>query len=217
MTHTVKDDSDKKQATAQPKCRNEAGSRPPMLVGYARVSTEEQNLALQQDALYRAACVLTFEDQGVSGVQPSRPGLEAALRVLTRGDTLVVWRLDRLGRSLVQLASLIDNLTLRGIGVRSLTESFDAASAGGRLVIHLMAAMAEFERSLIAERTRAGLAAARARGRRLGRPPILTDEQRKAVVISVRDGCSVREVAQAHGVHPRTVYRLLRASEDRIF
>ena len=127
-------------------------AREPALIGYARVSTDEQNLDLQHDALGSAGCASVFEDRGISGAQHSRPGLDAALAVLEPGDTLVVWRLDRLGRSLVHLVCLIEDLAARGIGVRSLTESFDAGSSGGRLIFHLMAALAEFERELIGER-----------------------------------------------------------------
>lgn len=113
------------------------------------------------------------------------------------------------------MINLIDELTARGIGFRSLTESFDAGSSGGRLVFHLMAALAEFERVLISERTRAGLAAARARGKRLGRPPSVTDKQRAAALRSVRSGRTVREVAKSHSMHPRTLYRIIAATGDQ--
>lgn len=189
--------------------------RQPALIGYARVSTDDQNLALQRDALRGAGCGQLFEDQGVSGRERTRPGLEAALNQLAPGDVLVVWRLDRLGRSLAHLLTLIDELAARGIGFRSLSESFDAGTSGGRLVFHLMAALAEFERALIGERTRAGLAAARARGRQLGRPPCHTENQRRAALRSVRNGRSVNEAAKAHGMHPRTLYRIIAASGGR--
>ena len=182
------------------------------MIGYARVSTDEQNLNLQYDTLRNAGCGRIFEDRGISGAQRTRPGLDAALATLVSGDMLVVWRLDRLGRSLVHLVGLIDDLAARGIGVRSLTESFDAGSSGGRLIFHLMAALAEFERELIAERTRAGLAAARARGIRLGRPPRFSDNERGAALRSVQAGLPVREVAKAHGMHPRTLYRIIRTA-----
>jgi DNA invertase Pin-like site-specific DNA recombinase len=186
--------------------------QPRSLIGYARVSTDEQNLGLQQDALQTAGCHRVYEDHGLSGTSRSRPGLDAALAGLRSGDVLVVWRLDRLGRSLSHLIGLIDDLAARGIGFRSLTESFDTVSSGGRLVFHVMAALAEFERSLIAERTRAGLAAARVRGRRLGRPPLHTAAQRRAAVLSVRRGRPVQEAARLHGMHPRTLYRIIRAA-----
>lgn len=189
--------------------------RRPALIGYARVSTDDQNLALQRDALREAGCGQLFEDQGVSGRERTRPGLDRALSELAPGDVLVVWRLDRLGRSLSHLLDLIDDLAARGIGFRSLRESFDARTPGGRLVFHLMAALAEFERTLIGERTRAGLAAARARGRRLGRPHRHTENQRKAAFRSVCDGRSVKEAAKAHGIHPRTLYRILAAGGGR--
>ena len=190
-------------------------NRQPALIGYARVSTDDQNLALQRDALRGAGCGQLFEDQGVSGRERTRPGLDAALEKLAPGDVLVVWRLDRLGRSLTDLIDLIDDLAARGVGFQSLSESFDARTSGGRLVFHLMAALAEFERALIGERTRAGLAAARARGRRLGRPPRHTENQRAAALRSVRDGRSVEEVAKALGMHPRTLYRVIAASGGR--
>ncbi|CAN7522790.1 recombinase family protein [Rhizobium sp. LjRoot254] len=184
------------------------------MIGYARVSTDDQNLALQQDALRAAACDRIFEDSGVSGTEWTRPGLDAALATLRAGDTLVVWRFDRLGRSLVQLVGLIEDLSERGIGVRSLTESFDASSSGGKLLFHLIAALAEFERTLIAERTRAGLAAARARGVKLGRPPRFNASERDEVLRSVRSGSPVKEVARAHGMHPRMVYRIVEAASE---
>lgn len=186
--------------------------RKPALIGYARVSTDEQNLGLQQDALRAASCDCIFEDSGVSGTQWTRRGLDAALAALAPGDTLVVWRLDRLGRSLVQIVSLIEDLASSGIGFRSLTESFEASSPGGRLTLHLMAALAEFERTVIAERTRAGLAAARARGRRLGRPPRFDAKEREVALRSVQCGWSVKEAARQHGMHPRTLYRIIAAA-----
>lgn len=182
----------------------------PKIFGYARVSTDEQSLSLQCDALRAAGCDAIFEDFGVSGVARKRPGLDAAMSALKSGDTLIVWRLDRLGRSLVQLAHLLDHFAEEEVILRSLTEGFDASTVSGKLTFHLMASLAEFERGLIGERTRAGLAAARARGRRLGRPPRYSDKQREAAILSVRSGQSVGEAARLHGVHPRTLYRLVR-------
>src|SRR5215213_9623871 len=135
-----------------------------MLVGYARVSTQEQDLALQLDALRAAGCGKVYEEKA-SGAQRERPALHAALAYMRRGDTLVVWKLDRLARSLKQLIETIEGLGGRGIGLRSLTEAVDTTSSGGKLVFHLFAALAEFERGVIRERTFAGLQAARARGR----------------------------------------------------
>ena len=141
-----------------------------MLIGYARVSTDEQSLALQIDALARAGCGRVFEDSGVSGALASRPALDKALESLRAGDTLVTWRLDRLGRSLSHLISFVAKLESKGVAFTSLTEAIDTRTASGRLLFHVMGALAEFERSLISERTKAGMAAARLRGKVLGRP-----------------------------------------------
>ncbi len=149
----------------------------PMLIGYARVSTLDQNLALQRDALTEAGCAKIFTEQ-MSGAVTDRPALHDALEFARSGDTLIVWKLDRLARSMKQLIETIENLRLRGIGFRSLTEAVDTTTAQGRLVFHMFGALAEFERSLIRERTRAGLAAARRAGRTGGRPPKLTAEWR---------------------------------------
>lgn len=139
-------------------------------IGYARVSTDEQNPALQFDALNKAGCQRIFSDSA-SGATASRPALEHALSSLKFGDTLVVWKLDRLGRSLSHLMDLVEELERRGVAFRSLSEAIDTSTASGRLLFHVMGALAEFERALISERTRAGMAAARARGAAIGRPP----------------------------------------------
>ncbi|GAB6852846.1 recombinase family protein [Paraburkholderia kururiensis] len=177
-----------------------------MKIGYARVSTEEQNLSLQKDALRRAGCQKLHTDRGVSGSEFSRPGLDDALARLGPGDTLVVWRLDRLGRSLSKLIDLISYLGRNGIGFISLTESIDTTSAGGVLMFHMMAALSEFERRLISERTRAGMLAARERGRSVGRRPLLTSAQRTqaAALLETRP---LGEVARHFNVHPRTLRR----------
>ncbi|SFV29413.1 recombinase family protein [Hyphomicrobium facile] len=141
-----------------------------MLIGYARVSTDDQSLDLQIDALKQAKCTKIFCDPGYSGALEYRPALDEAIRWLKTGDTLVTWRLDRLGRSLSHLISLVADLEGRGVAFRSISDAIDTSTAGGRLQFHLLGALAEFERSLISERTKAGLAAARARGTRLGRP-----------------------------------------------
>ena len=143
-----------------------------MLIGYARVSTTDQTLALQQDALTAAGCEQVFSD-AASGAVTDRPGLTQALSHLRPGDTLVVWRLDRLGRNLPHLIPTVAGLQERGIGLRSLQEQIDTTTSGGKLVFHVFGALAEFERDLIRERTHAGLAAARARGRLSGRPRVL--------------------------------------------
>ncbi|KUY51950.1 MULTISPECIES: recombinase family protein [unclassified Burkholderia] len=184
-----------------------------MNIGYARVSTDEQSLGLQIDALTRAGCEVVFSDQGISGADFHRPGLDAALEKVTKGDTLVVWRLDRLGRSLSKLIDLINFLARRGVDFISLTESINTASSGGRLVFHMMGALAEFERSLISERTRAGLAAARARGKQLGRKPHMTSDQ-CAHARLLLETQSVAEVAAHFNVHPRTIKRALVAQSS---
>jgi DNA invertase Pin-like site-specific DNA recombinase len=146
-----------------------------MLIGYARVSTEDQNLGLQLDALTRAGCERIFKDEGISGAVADRRALNDALRVLKPGDVLITWKLDRLGRSLAHLIAITTRLEAEGIGFRSLSEAIDTTTASGRLLFHVMGAIAEFERSLISERTRAGMAAAKARGQHLGRAPKLSD------------------------------------------
>src|SRR5436190_15524143 len=140
-----------------------------MLIGYARVSTHDQTLALQQDALKQAGCERLFTDTA-SGAKADRPGLDQAIGFARSGDTLVVWKLDRLGRSLPHLIDTVTGLQDRGIGFKSLTEQIDTTTSGGKLIFHVFAALAEFERDGIRERTQAGLIAARARGRRVGHP-----------------------------------------------
>jgi len=141
-----------------------------MLIGYARVSTDEQNLNLQIDALRLVGCDQILCDRGFSGALKSRPALDDALALLKPGDTLVTWKLDRLGRSLAHLISLVTDLERRGVAFKSVSDAIDTSTAGGRLQFHMLGALAEFERSLISERTKAGLRAARARGAVLGRP-----------------------------------------------
>src|SRR5215208_6631181 len=153
-----------------------------MLLGYARISTHDQTLALQQDALNQAGCDRVFTDTA-SGATAERHGLEEALSHVRRGDTLVVWKLDRLGRSLPHLIETIARLQARGIGFKSLTEQLDTTTSGGKLVFHVFAALAEFERDVIRERTQAGLAAARARGQPGGRPRAAAlDDARKVAL-----------------------------------
>lgn len=180
-------------------------------IGYARVSTEEQNLCLQIDALRSIGCDEIFTDHGVSGVQATRPGLSKALRTLQPGDKLVVWRLDRLGRSLFHLIKIIEKLGKKGILFRSLNESIDTCSSGGKLLFHMMAALAEFERALISERTRAGMAAARAQGKHIGRPPALSSEQRQEAQQLIELGdFSLEEIATHYQVDRRTLKKLLK-------
>ena len=154
----------------------------PERIGYARVSTDDQQLDLQRDALQQAGCVTLYEDVA-SGKNTARPDLAACLKALRIGDTLVVWRLDRLGRSLPDLIRIVGDLETKGVAFESLTEKIDTSSATGRLVFHLFGALAEFERSLTRERTQAGLAAARARGRVGGRQPKLSDKQVREIEI----------------------------------
>ena len=180
-----------------------------MLIGYARVSTLDQTLALQQDALTAAGCEQLYTDT-VSGSVTERPGLTQALSHLRTGDTLVVWRLDRLGRSLPHLIETVAQLQERGVGFRSLQEQIDTTTSGGKLVFHVFGALAEFERDLIRERTHAGLAAARARGRLFGRPKVLTPQQVKQLrSLAQDDRNTVAEICQTLGVSKATYYRYL--------
>src|ERR671915_397880 len=148
------------------------------LIGYARVSTNEQHLHLQQDALHPADCLKIFTDT-ISGAKAERKGLAKALAYIREGDTLVVWRLDRLGRSLKDLIERITELNSRNIGFKSLNEQIDTTTSGGKLIFHIFWALAEFERDIITERTNAGLNAARARGRKGGRPRSALGDERK--------------------------------------
>ena len=171
------------------------------LIGYARVSTAGQNLALQRDALEWAGCDRIYDDTG-SGSVRHRPELDACLDYLRAGDTLVVWRLDRLGRSLRHLIETIGDLEQREVGFRSLTEGLDTTTAAGRLTLHIFAALtAEFERALVLERTRAGLEAARARGRLGGRPTMMSAEKLAAArALRVSGELTMEEIASLLGV-----------------
>ena len=186
-----------------------------MLIGYARVSTADQNLDLQLDALAGAGCEKTFTDTA-SGSKAEREGLDDAVAFARRGDTLVVWKLDRLGRSLRHLINVVTELSDRGVGFRSLQENLDTTSSGGKLVFHVFGALAELERDLIRERTQAGLAAARARGRKGGRPKALSDEQvRMAVKMSKDDDTSIAEICRTLRVSRATYYRALERTGTR--
>jgi DNA invertase Pin-like site-specific DNA recombinase len=179
------------------------------LIGYARVSTDDQNASLQQDALKAAGCMKTFTDKA-SGSLASRPQLDRMLDQLRPGDVVVVWRLDRLGRSLKNLITLVEELAEKGVGFRSLTENIDTTTNSGKLVFHIFGALAEFERTLIRERTMAGLAAARARGRVGGRPPTMTPQKIKVAreMYDSREH-TVEAIANTLGVSRKTVYRHL--------
>src|SRR3954447_990268 len=181
-----------------------------MLIGYARISTLDQTLALQQDALTQAGCEQLYTDT-VSGSLTERPGLTQALSHLRAGDTLVVWRLDRLGRSLPHLIETVGQLQERGVGFRSLQEQIDTTTSGGKLVFHVFGALAEFERDLIRERTHAGLQAARARGRLFGRPKLLSQQQIKQLQSLAKDEQNtVTEICQTLGISRATYYRYVR-------
>lgn len=183
-----------------------------MLVGYARVSTQDQKPELQLDALQAAGCEKVFVEKA-SGAQRERPELKAALDYMRDGDTLVVWKLDRLARSMKQLIETVEGLEEVGVGFRSLTEAIDTTTTGGKLVFHVFGALAEFERSIIRERTRAGLDAARARGRKGGRPPKLKGSDLKAARAMLADkSITVEEVAKRLGVSLATLYRHLPAA-----
>lgn len=187
-----------------------------MFVGYARVSTQDQNSDLQTDALGTAGCERLFEEKA-SGAQRERPELTKALDYVREGDTLVVWKLDRLARSLKQLIETVENLEARGIGFKSLIESIDTTTSGGKLVFHIFAALAEFERSIIRERTKAGLDAARQRGRKGGRPPSMTEADKIAAKALLADPeITVAEVAKRMGVSVATLYKHIPAARATV-
>jgi DNA invertase Pin-like site-specific DNA recombinase len=180
-----------------------------MAFGYARVSTTHQDEALQRDALEAVGVDRVYVDHA-SGASDSRPALDEMLGQLRLGDTVVIWRLDRLGRSLRHLIDIVAELEARGVGLRSLTESIDTSTPGGKLIFHVFGALAEFERALIVERTQAGLAAARARGRVGGRPTVWTSEK-AATAFAMRAGGEhdIATIARVLGVSRASVYRVL--------
>jgi DNA invertase Pin-like site-specific DNA recombinase len=177
-------------------------------IGYARVSTSDQDLALQLDALSKVGCARVFEDKA-SGAKTDRPGLKTALSFVREGDILTVWKLDRLGRSLPHLIETVNDLEARGVSFRSLTEAIDTTTPGGRLIFHIFGALGQFERDLIRERTRAGLDAAMARGRRGGRKPVVTDEKLRRAQTLVTQGLTVRETAARIKVGKTALYAAL--------
>ena len=183
-----------------------------MKIGYARVSTDEQNLDLQIDALKAAGCEKVFQDHGVSGSKTDRAGLSEALDAIGPGDVLVVWRLDRLGRSLSHLIELIERLGKQEAGFQSTSDGIDTSTSGGRLVFHIMGALAEFERSLNSERTKAGMDAARRRGKSVGRPRALTGAQVAHARTQITEGKeTVSGMAEILGVDRKTLTRALAA------
>lgn len=180
-----------------------------MLIGYARVSTDDQNLDLQHDALNKVGCDKIYSDQQ-SGSNADRPGLVSALDTLRADDTLVIWRLDRLGRSLKDLIHMVEQLEKRGVGLKSLQENIDTTTSGGRLVFHLFGALAEFEKNLIRERTQAGLSAARARGRMGGRPKSLDPNKLELALKLYRERQhTIAEICAMMGISKSTLYNYL--------
>ena len=209
FTHTGKQDTifptmTKKNGTLQTKSR---------FIGYARVSKGEQNLNLQTDALEEAGCTkdLVFVDK-ISGAKAKRPGLDACLKELRQGDVLIVWRLDRLGRSMAHLVAMIEELKEKGIGFRSISDGVvDTTSPSGELVFNLFSALAQFERRLIQERTKAGLDAARARGRKGGRKPIAPDDPRILMAKTMHNdkGMKISDICKTLKISRTTFYRYL--------
>ncbi len=183
-----------------------------MVIGYARISTTDQNPALQLDALRAAGCERVFADEGVSGSATKRPALDKALAALQPGDVLIVWRLDRFGRSLSRLVQITKQLGDRDVGFRSLSESIDTTSAPGDFLFHVMGALAEFERSLIVERTRGGMATAKQHGIKLGRKPKLSPNKIEHARRLIDSGESPRHVAKTVGVSTATLYRSIPAA-----
>lgn len=184
-----------------------------MNVGYARVSTDDQNLALQLDELKAAGCSVVHQDKGISGAAKVLPGRAAALAACSAGDVLTVWKLDRLGRSMAELVAIVDDLGKRGVGLKVLTgagAALDTTRPEGRFVFGVFAAFAEFERELTRERTRAGIAAARRRGKRPGRPPKLTPDQLDYARERIAAGEGKAVVARKLGIDPSSLRRLLR-------
>jgi DNA invertase Pin-like site-specific DNA recombinase len=187
---------------------NQGTQEAPRLIGYARVSTDQQTTALQLDALRAAGCVTIHEDSA-SGSSRARPGLARAIKDLRSGDTLVVWKLDRLGRSLRDLLDIAESLRERDVPLRSLTDHIDAGTAAGRMLYAVLGAVAQFERDVLRERTVAGLAAAKRRGERLGRRPALTPAQVREAKAMVKRGDSASHVARILRIGRSTLYRAL--------
>lgn len=180
-----------------------------MRIGYGRVSTDDQNLDLQRDALQAAGCETIYQEFA-SGKNAARPELEQCLKALRAGDTLVVWRLDRLGRNLADLVHIVTELKKREVGFESLCERIETVSATGTLVFHVFGALAEFERALIRERTKAGLASARARGRKGGRKPLAPQTITSIRTLWAGGGMTADQIAAQLGVHRATVFKYLK-------
>lgn len=183
-----------------------------MLIGYARISTQDQTLNLQKDALEKVGCTKIFADT-ISGAATERKGLEEALSFAREGDTLVVWKLDRLGRSLKHLIGTVSTLNNRQVGLKSLTENIDSTTSGGKLIFHIFGALAEFERDIIRERTQAGLIAARARGRLGGRPKALDDKKAEMARRLYRDKTNaITDICRTLNISRATLYRYVRVT-----
>jgi DNA invertase Pin-like site-specific DNA recombinase len=189
-----------------------------MRIGYARVSTVDQNLELQRDALARAGCVQVYEEKASGKAKAGRPELANMMRALRKGDTLIVWRLDRLGRSLVDLVQIVDELAARGVAFESLSEKIDTSTAQGRMFFGFMAAMAQYQRDVISENTKAGLEASKARGRSGGRPAKLDDKAIAEIrVLRASPDVSMASIAKRYGVSKPTLYNALeRASKKEL-
>jgi len=184
-----------------------------MNIGYARVSTHEQNLDLQIDSLKENGCEKNFTDK-ISGSETDRPGLTKALQFAREGDTLVVWKLDRMSRSLRQLIEIMNELSKINIGIKSITESIDTSSPSGKLIFHIFSSLAEFERDIIKARTLAGLESARSRGKFGGRPQVLTDEKKEALLeITKKTNLSISEIIDSFHISRSTYYRLISKSK----
>jgi len=180
-----------------------------MLIGYARVSTDDQNLHLQHDELKKAGCEKFFDDK-ITGSKIDRPGLDAAIDYARESDVIVVWRLDRLSRSLKDLIQVVSDLESQGIGLKSIHESIDTTSSSGKLIFHIFGALAEFERNLMRERTHAGLKAARARGKMGGRPKKLNAEKRKLVNDLYNEKSrTITQICELVGISKPTLYKYL--------
>lgn len=183
-----------------------------MLVGYARVSTQDQNLDLQKDALLKAGCERIFTDV-MSGAKSDRNGLEEAIQFMRSGDTLVVWKLDRLGRSLKHLIEVVNQLHEREISFRSIQENMDTTTSGGKLIFHVFGALAEFEREIIRERTQAGLSAARSRGRLGGRPKVMDDKKiAMAKSLMENEQYSIQDICEMLNISRATLYRHIKTA-----
>lgn len=187
-----------------------------MRIGYARVSTVDQNLELQRDALARAGCVQVYEEKASGKSKAGRPELANMMRALRKGDTLIVWRLDRLGRSLVDLVQLVDELAVRGVAFESLSEKIDTSTAQGRMFFGFIAAMAQYQRDVISENTKAGLEASKARGRSGGRPAKLDDKAiAEILVLRASPDISMASIAKRYGVSKPTLYNALERAKKK--